>query len=404
METINQVTITDTERLRSFDILANVYALRRDIDVYGYVLDETREQVGNEQLSYITEGIDRAARTSFDLKCMGSELVYFDDGDWRLYADMIETGLLAAQYDAGLDKRCEFLIEWAERDKYHFDNMNQLLPGQRHVWASPYPQDVEDRFGPKFLESKGLNPTRRLGFIYQASCLEDGTIRLESQTVDRSDEAALSKVLQSFEQDQSLGLDDLVEVYDQHLSQTYGGRYYAGRSDAERAENAWQLIRANRDLVELLLNGLESIARSPAGRFELEETTRKHIYGVWALMKKRLDGTAAAMTMDSENANHGFVTWRLSQEVRSALVEFASEGKVLAGCGGSISLDDQIEDMDAAGAHESIFTSRNRKTEVMKCVTCPLCNRQGVDATIVYKDNKKIITCSKCNKSKTYKV
>jgi hypothetical protein len=43
------------------------------------------------------------------------------------------------------------------------------------------------------------------------------------------------------------------------------------------------------------------------------------------------------------------------------------------------------------------------KTEVMRCVTCPLCGKEGVDATIKYTSKQKTITCSKCKGSKTYK-
>jgi hypothetical protein len=43
------------------------------------------------------------------------------------------------------------------------------------------------------------------------------------------------------------------------------------------------------------------------------------------------------------------------------------------------------------------------KTEVMRCVTCPLCGKEGVDATIKITSKQKTITCSKCKGSKTYK-
>lgn len=45
----------------------------------------------------------------------------------------------------------------------------------------------------------------------------------------------------------------------------------------------------------------------------------------------------------------------------------------------------------------------NGKTEVMKCVKCPLCGREGVDAHIKHEQKQKTITCSKCKQSKVYK-
>jgi len=41
--------------------------------------------------------------------------------------------------------------------------------------------------------------------------------------------------------------------------------------------------------------------------------------------------------------------------------------------------------------------------KILRCVTCPLCKREGVDARIQYFSKKKRITCSKCKNYKEYK-
>ena len=76
------------------------------------------------------------------------------------------------------------------------------------------------------------------------------------------------------------------------------------------------------------------------------------------------------------------------------------------GCGGTVSVLQGEKDILEASQDDvlsAIFGGKGGKTEVMKCVTCPLCKRQGVDANIVYSGKEKTITCSKCKQSKTYK-
>ncbi len=401
METLTQKKI-EKENYHSFNILANVNSLKFDLENYGYVLPETREQVCNEQLSFITEGIDRASRTSFKLKRVNGELAYFNEAKWRPYAEMIEAGLDAARHDASIDSRCEFLVGWAEKDRYHFEQIQKLIPGERHIWINAYPEDIEQKYGPGFLASRGMNPERKMGYVYQASCLEDGSICLESQTLDKSDEDAMYSIMDALAKNDALSLDDLVEVHDLTLSTKYGGRFYAGRSEAERYENAWKTVSSNSDLVEYLLNGLEAIAAGRNDYVELEKATKRHIYGVWALMKKRLDRNEG-VNLKRSGVSNVYIQRQLSTEVWQAYREFVVSRKVLFGCGGSIGFDDSVLGESAADIHGAIFGSSSSKTEVMKCVTCPLCHKPGVDATIEYKGTEKIITCAKCNKSKTYK-
>lgn len=77
------------------------------------------------------------------------------------------------------------------------------------------------------------------------------------------------------------------------------------------------------------------------------------------------------------------------------IMEKALETAVAGGCGGGSGEDGSNNSLDKN-------TSHGKETK-LKCVTCPLCNRPGVDATIKYEGDKKTITCSKCNGSKTYK-
>lgn len=78
------------------------------------------------------------------------------------------------------------------------------------------------------------------------------------------------------------------------------------------------------------------------------------------------------------------------------------------GCPGNIELGNNEDSMLAKllGLEEPSLQEAYAglgKESVQKCVKCPLCKREGVDAHITYTKTEKTITCSKCKQSKTYK-
>lgn len=390
------------ERLKSFDLLAGVNCLKYDLNRYGQILPETFAQVKDEQLSYIAEGVDKASRTTFVFERSGDDLVYFDDGDRRPYTEMLDSGLKAALYDAALDPRREFLVDWARSDIANHEQNKLLKPGEKRVWVSAYPQDIEGRYGKAFLRSCGLVPERKMGYLYQATCLENGIV-IQSQSVDRSDLDALSAALEFASANPSSDLAKVTEAYDQHLSYKYGGVFYAGRRNAERSENAWLEVVNNQDLVKYLMDGLVRLSAQDDSDEELLNSTKRLVYSVWAAFSRRLSGEAEVIRRRSnyDPLLHSLV---IEHEVEEAFKHFSSIGKVMTGCGGTISIKgvSDLLDLDTEDAHSLIFSANKNKTEVLKCVHCPLCKRDGVDAKIVYLHKKKTITCSKCRGSKTY--
>lgn len=84
------------------------------------------------------------------------------------------------------------------------------------------------------------------------------------------------------------------------------------------------------------------------------------------------------------------------------------------GCPGSITADiraasarerkaEKTKD-DSTEVADSRMLKKDKpaKEETLKCVTCPLCKKEGVDARIQYFKAKKRITCSKCHQFKEY--
>lgn len=309
--------------------------MQADIRVHGIVLPETRDRVRDEELSYLAEGVDRAARTEFALqRDEDGTLVYFDRGEWRPYMGMLATGLEVAQAEAAKDYRRQFLAEWSARDLQLGYRMQALKPGEQFAWHSSFPHEQAAQHGDAFMMECGLNPKRRMGFLYRARCDESGAVVLESQTVDRSDPQAFEAAQTQARHDPQATMDTMLRAYDGSFALRYGKSFYAGRSAEEAQRDVWEFIKGQQDLVEYFLQGIETIAGSSAPRQRLERMSKEHVYGVWALFKKRLDGEAVAFAGDFFDAYR--MQEQLHQEVMGAFNDFVSRGEVLIGCGGSI--------------------------------------------------------------------
>lgn len=346
---------TSPEELKSFNPLASVDRFRFDLDHFGFVLPETRQRVREEELSYLAEGIDRAFRTTFVLQRRNGKLTYFDEGQWRPYQSLLTSGLVTARHEAIADPRRAFLAEMAAEDLRRGYHMEGLRPGEQAVWASPYRRDIEARYGQDFMRSCGFQPERALGFLYRASGQQDGSIILESQTLDLSDEAAFAAALRTADRRPGCSLDVLMEAYDEELERNNGGRFYAGRRGARRNENAWREIARHEDLTGYFLQRLEGIAGLRLPRGQLERIAKEHVYGVWAAFKKRLETRPQSQAMDY-SATSIVMQAQLSREVERAFRDFAAKGVVLVGCGGVIEAREGSQDL-ASQSMEDVFSS-----------------------------------------------
>ncbi len=384
------------EKLKSFDPLASVDMLRYDIKNYGYVYPETKERVCDEELSYLVEGIDRASRTSFTLPSQVGELVYFNEGEWQPYNAMLMKGLEVARHEAQQDRRRQFLVDRAVQDLTKGYAMSSLQPGEQHIWYSSFDHDTARQYGDLFMQSCGFRPDKQLGFIYSAQCQEDGSVLLESQTVDQSDAEAFAAVDATIAFDPDTDLDALVRTYDGALAKKHGGSFFAGRRDVDIKENAWEAVLQQRDLIDYHLDKLETIARLPLPRDELEVATKEHLYGVWAAFKTRIDSAHPRYrVLDQQQLWSGGVQdntsmimyhqLQLKNEVQTAFKDFARQGRVLSGCGGSIKVfsgEDSIMDASAREVFGSIFgkevtSEKYSFDKKMYCVDCQAPPKKG---------------------------
>lgn len=343
---------------KSFNLLASINMFRTDLREYGRVLPETRERVVDEELSLIAEGMNRAARTEFALKRIGDDLFYLKNGKWESYTAMLLTGRQVAISEAVSDPRKGFLADDAVRDLAYGLKMRSLQPGEHLAWASPYRQDIEDCYGAEFMKECGRFPHRKMAFLYFAFCEDNGNVRLQSQTIDLSDEHAINAALCTAASDTDATMDDMLYAHDGVLVKKHGDEFYAGRTDTEINENVWEELLRQQDLIEYFLTKLESIAALPLYGQALEEKVKMHTYGVWAALKKRIDGeTSPPMYTQAPGVRVPVAYFAsLEQEVSSALTDFARQGKAMIGCGGKIELLQGMDDIMKASP-ETVFES-----------------------------------------------
>lgn len=357
------------EEPKSFDVMASVNMFRFDLENFGTVLPETKQRVYDEELTFVAEGIDRPLYTKFDLKEESGQLVYFNNGQWQPYKSSLIKGLRTAKREAEQDTRKTFLANNALRDLEMLYRMEGLEPGQSLKWYTPYAYKEEELYGADFLKQEcGLQPARKMGIINWASKNSDGSVTLETHSVDNSNAQAFEAAMCS--QDDT-DIYDTVAVYDNKLSQDYGEEFYAGRVKGEiPEENAWDVLKDNSDLVDWYLGEIEALASMP-NAFQLEKEKTLLTFGFWGAIKKRMDNSSRLITNDLKFAD-SFVPASsevIAEEVRRATLDLASKGEQLVGCGGSVSVD-SLSELDPDKARDAVFGGDKYGSRKFNCPSC----------------------------------
>lgn len=366
------------QQLRSFDPLASVDMLQFDLLTQNTIRPETMQRVIDEELTYIAEGIDRPLKTSFTLKEVDGQLSYFDAGDWRPYTGMLITGLEVAEQEALQDPRKSFLVHRAAEDLVLGYRMQNLKPGERLSWHSPFPEAELQQYGAEFLRHMGFQPQRKMGFLYQATKQADGSVRLDSQSVDANNAQGYKAALLLAERNPLASIDDMRDAYDKVLQLQSGERHYAGKKvNAEQCDDAWELLHQHQDLLDYLLDGIVAIAENTDLTRREQELAKKELtYGVWAAVRSRIDVATITTHAAAPAAGYRHAAM-IHNEVQVAFARLQARGEVLIGCGGAIgSKTESLLDKDPNDVLDDIFgkteepeTSYDFDKE-MYCVVC----------------------------------
>jgi hypothetical protein len=365
------------ETRRSFDPLASINLLRFDLETYGEILPDTRERVCNEQLSYFVEGINRASCTDFTLRRNDEgELTYFDQGRATPYKNLLFTGWRVAEAEAMADPRRKFLAEWAAHDWQVGMRLEALQPGETMLWYNAFPHRLRERYDDTFLKECGLQPERELGFIYYAEADENGSVRLRSQTVDRSDPEAFDAIDELLEYDPQADLETALRTYDGALAKREGGLFRAGRRDVDIMENAWDEMQRQKGLIQYMLEKLEDLARRQMMPEVRERETKLLLIGTWKEFKKRLTTPQLIYEVPAGQNEYQYYQSLVASSAREAI----AQNDIPVGCGGALRLAAASEtgvdplEMPIQDMFKQIFGSESKADykfdKRMYCVVC----------------------------------
>lgn len=362
-ETLERYKLPVNELDKSFDPSAAVLMLRHDIETTGSVLPETMEQVCNEELSYIAEGIDLHSYTRFVLSQNETgDLVYFKDGEWKPYLGLLYAGLQVSKQEAQNDYRKEFLHKDAQRDIDIGLDMQKLKPGESFAYYSAFPEHEFAQHGAEFVTELGFNVKRKMGFIYRVEKLADGRVALESHTVDNSKSDAFEAAMFEADFNPDASIESMVAAYDDTLSNATGFAFHAGRQNIAgvKEENAWEFVNQHKPLFHYYFGELIKLAQdSSLVGANLEREKKELTIGVWARAKELLN----APSNDNPSFQSAVMSYSVPShsigielQVQRAYQAATSRGETLTGCGGAMRANaDSFEDATLDDAFKNIF-------------------------------------------------
>ena len=322
----------------------------------------------DDTTTWLAEILDGSMHSEFSYQYDGSDLVARDGRPLEpIFVDAIK------QAENEVISRPEKAFELRRR-KVELKEYEEILAMAKSespntmVVVSDFPKELE--YADKDLD--GYNVTRKQAMLRVITREADGEIKMVSQSLDRSDRRGLEAIYRflNFEpkagellgQRISLDIDQpfqtkltdtLTTVYDNHMSDYYGGEWYAGRKSDDR-RNTYAFAREQHDLI---------------GAYMVSTQDEKAKYNLAATIESRFKKQAwydeKLPTIDCPSS---YISVAVEMEIQGRRAR--AEGKTFSGCGSSITMSSE-EEMSNLGYDEK--SDKTKDDEPMKCVNCPEC-------------------------------
>jgi hypothetical protein len=344
---------------------------------------DQRERIWNDTETWLAEALNGSMQTTFEYRFDGKELYGEDGGELgEIFDDAIETAELIANKNPNL--LFELRRRLIERDEY--DDMLAMARGEAEntmVVLSDFPPELMDSSH----DVGGYNAGRKQTMMRVISKTEAGVIKMTTQSLDGSDRTALESIyhqLGALPQEgelleQRIMLDlphewqsqlatNLTDVYDASLAEQKGGAWHAGiQQNIQHSQlNTYEFVQAQQDLVEWFV---EAKLQDP-------EAAEKLRYNLAATAAQRLESfhkdpdTAAVISMPNSVPLH-----ILASEIENAGARAASQGKVFSGCGASVGIKNELDELGFGNnTEESTIYKFDKK---MHCVVCQRPPKEG---------------------------
>lgn len=423
-----------TEYDNGFDIAASVRMLKEDIHKLGYISHETWQQVYNEELTYVAEGINAPLRTRFEIP-YEKEVGLMNERGEPLLASY-QAGYRSAQAMASRNPGLVFEANRRSSDLEEILELEKMMSGETDadtmVVFSPFPEEAYRQNGGRELEMIGYQPQRQMGFMRICRKLDDNTLEQISISLDTSDLQAFTEagkwvnmeipygtISDDYQKhrtffnskDITFSEDLLLNVYDQSIGRRYGRKFKAGRP-IEDEVNAWDFISAQKDLCDYYFVELERLARANMSHEAEKHAKTAMTAGFWAALKNRLSANGPGIY--EENIYTGSEQHRteLAAEMSFALEQAEANHEVMVGCGGGIQLGDkELLAQTPENILASVFggsssekwvwkkgkclvencPTQPKEVEVGPCSVCKGCQGhfdKGIDPKFIYKHLK----------------
>lgn len=340
----------------------------------------------DDATTWLAEAIDGSMNSEFAYHFDGQEL-YAEDGSplGKIFYDALEEA----------DRLPPNLYFEAERRQLEFEEYQQMLVVAQGdlpntmVVISDFPNELADADQ----DIGGYNVTRRQAMLRVVSKRSDGSMKIQSQSLDGSDRQALEglyrhlgaelpseggllgqRVHLQMEGDtqQELLIDSLRNCYDSAMTAKTGKNYYAGIEGGSPL-NTFEFVKQQTDIIDYYLGSVESI-------YDNQQLK----YAVVSAINERFEKSISKV---SSGIHHGLYEPLavhpdlLVEQVWQAAARASANNRVFSGCGGSISFG-----LDQSGGQELALLGYGNKTnekqsysfnKLQHCVVCQAPPEEG---------------------------
>jgi len=260
------------------------------------------------------------------------------------------------------------------------------------IVCSTYPRGLMDATK----DELGYKYKRQLGFIRVIKRVSPGKVKMWTHTFDRNDaqgiEAMYGRLGRSVdwsrdvlgqriqvdlgpEQQELIG-DELLYAYDAALNAKDGGKYYAGRSEADRRDGI-EFVESQADLIAKHIDKMFEHGQKPGQKSEIR-------YNTAVALRRRHEGRQ--FEADSVDA-----------EMSGAGAAGRSSGEDVSGCGLTIEgVSSTSQGLSEAGYKVVDLKHEPLGRQFDACMNCPKCKNTGVWVQVwMFKgQRRKDYTCS----------
>lgn len=298
---------------------------------------DQQERLKNDVQTLMAEMLNGSMRTEFVYQFDGQEL-YGQDGG--AMGTVFRDAGNEAQKLAETDPSLSFEVRRRQHEQAEYHDM--LAMADKKL---PNTMIVVSDFPPELMYAKndvgGYNVERKQTMLRVITRRRDGTIAMVSQSLDKSDRAALEALyydrgfvpkpgellgqrmrLDMPETAQENMVDYLAGVYDQTLQKQYGGNWQAGRS-SPFGKNTYDFVRDQGDLIRATTLGLNHI----------NDITKDNLYNLAAALQRRYEGLLTPRSISYEQIIIGNPMMLPTQELYQAGQIARIEGRSFSGCG-----------------------------------------------------------------------